>query len=522
MSKNDDKTISRRGFLRGGLVFGAATVTGVLTGCAGEDGADGKDGSNAYASGFDIDFAEEYDVIVVGGGGAGLTSALEAANAGASVLLLEKRDALGGSTALSGGVVQGSGTTYQQAFGITGDSAAKHEQYWLLAGEGAVDEDLVSLLAANSGPDVEWLGGLGAVYEDIYAVDSIPYIPADLMLARLHVATGLGHGYVDVLQAAAESAGVTIRLEAPAAALIQHPDLGIVGVTSTVDGADINIRAKRAVILASGGFDRNPELARAFSPQLYNDLQNNLVLSNSANEGDGLKMGMNVGADLAGMGGTISYPAIRVGRTEGGTPIPGIWVNAQGQRFVNEAAHYGYVSRAMFAQQEHIVWAVFDETVRQMGGATIGGWSDDLSSEIESGKIVTADTPAGLAAAMGVNAGMFPLTLAKWNNDLNGDAADSLFGREVALQALDTPPYFATRCLCYNVGSVGGLKIDTEAHVIDTAGAAIPGLYAAGMVSGGFIGPYYPGSGTAVCATLVFGRIAGRNAAAEEEKVIET
>jgi urocanate reductase len=109
-------------------------------------------------------------------------------------------------------------------------------------------------------------------------------------------------------------------------------------------------------------------MARAYSPQLYWDLQNGLALASSANVGDGIRMGLAVGAALTGMGGTISYPAIRVGRAEGGTEIPGVWVNRYGQRFFNEATHYGYASRAVFEQEQHIVWAVFDETVKNMGG----------------------------------------------------------------------------------------------------------------------------------------------------------
>ena len=182
--------------------------------------------------------------------------------------------------------------------------------------------------------------------------------------------------------------------------------------------------------------------------------------------------------------------------------VPGVWVNTFGQRFVNEETHYSYAMRAVFDQQQHIAWAVFDETIKGLGGAAVGGiwgaWSEDLSEEIASGKVKTG-------AVVGVEG----------RADLGvGNGMDSVFGKQQGLQAIDTGPYYATRVTSVNLGSCGGLRIDSQCRVIDVTGAAIAGLFAAGMVAGGYIGPYYPGSGTAVMGTIVFGRIAGKAAAA--------
>jgi flavocytochrome c len=510
------KLIERRKFLSSILTSGAATVAGglVVAGCVSEDGKDGKDGMDAETV-QNMNWDQEIDVVVVGAGGAGLVASIETANAGAAVILLEKSDKVGGNTSYSDGILQASGTTFQQNFGVTNDTPDKHNDYWIQAGEGSVDEDLVRLMADNSGPDIEWLGQLGVEYIAMKAIDPIPYIDPGLLLRRLHQADGNGATYADVLSQKAQKLGVDIRTDSPATTLITDLDGRVIGLTAQVQGSVINIRARKAVILTSGGFDRNLEMAKAYSPQLFWDLQNNMSMATSANEGDGIKMGMAIGADMAGTGATISYPALHIGRGDYDPPIPGIWVNKYGQRFVNEGVHYGYASRAIFDQEEHIAWALFDETVKEMGGSTIGGWSEDLSQEIASGKITTADTLADLATAIGVNAGQLDLTLQKWNADM-ASSEDTLFGKLVGLQALDTPPYYASRVLAYNVGSCGGLRIDSDARVLNAAGEFIAGLYAAGMVSGGFIGPYYPGSGTAITATVVFGRIAGRNAAAEK------
>ena len=200
--------------------------------------------------------------------------------------------------------------------------------------------------------------------------------------------------------------------------------------------------------------------------------------------------------------------------------VPGIWVNKHGQRFINEGAHYAYAMRAVFQQEQHLAWAVFDEGVREMGGAAIGGiwgpWSEDLNEEISSGMVKSGDTLTALGSSIGMNGAQLETTVAKWNEDVER-GEDSLFHKEVGLVALNRAPYYATLVAEVNLGSCGGLKINTEAQVVDVNGEVIPRLYAGGMVAGGFIGPYYPGSGTALNSTVTFGRIAGENAVAEED-----
>jgi urocanate reductase len=175
--------------------------------------------------------------------------------------------------------------------------------------------------------------------------------------------------------------------------------------------------------------------------------------------------------------------------------------------------------RAIFGQELHIAWAVFDENVKELGGAAIGGiwgaWTDDLSEEIDSGKVKIGEDLAALAAAIGVNGEQLEATVARWNEDME-TGEDTLYNKQVGLVALDRAPYYATQIYEVNLGSCGGLKINADAQVIDVNGEVIPRLYAGGMVGGGCIGPYYPGSGTAINTTVCFGRISGDNAAAEE------
>jgi fumarate reductase flavoprotein subunit len=297
---------------------------------------------------------------------------------------------------------------------------------------------------------------------------------------------------------------------------MKDSDGEVVGVTATIDGEDVNFGAEKAVILASGGMDWNTNLARAYSPQQLWELETGVCLCAEENTGDGMVMGMGVGADLAGLGGTIGYPSLRIGRN-----FPGIWVNRYGQRFVNEAGHYAYVMRAVFQQENHMAWGIFDDDVAALGGAQIGGWSEDLSEEIANGTIKTGETLEDLADELGVDATALQATVDRWNADM-ASTEDTLYGRTDALEPLETGPWYAARSTSTNLGSCGGLRIDTNARVMSLWGEPIPRLYAAGMVAGGFIGPYYPGSGTAILATVVFGRIAGQNAAATEAKRTRT
>ncbi len=514
MRKNEQDKLSRRKFLGVGAVGATAVVTAGISGCDNntDEACSDRDASlDNECEQEQVSWDETFDVVVVGAGGAGLVAAIEASQAGASVLVLEKTSKIGGSTAMSGGVIQASDTEIQSSFGITGDTSEKHSQYWIEAGEGMVNPDLVTLLANNSGKDIKWLADLGVSFNRVYGVDPIPYIDPDLMMARLHVVAGKGGAYISTLKSAAEEAGSDIRTDIQVISLVQDANKETVGVKALVDENDTYFKADKGVILASGGFDRNDEMAQSYSPQLYLDLQDKKMISPKNNTGDGIKMGMTIGADLAGMGGTIVHFAGTAGRrSDTQLEIPGIWVNKYGQRFVNEASHYGYACRAVFSQEEHIAWSIFDENAKEIGGLTI------TDTQIETGVAKIADTMEELALAIGVNAYQLVTTINKWNDDMAQGGEDTLFGKAVCLQPLNTPPFYARRVERFNIGSCGGLKINTDAQVLDMDGTVLKRLYAAGMVSGGFIGPYYPGSGTAVTATLVFGRIAGQQAAQEK------
>lgn len=515
-----ESRVTRRSFLAGAGVTAASLAAWGLAGCA--PSGSGK----ASESG---SWDQESDVLIIGAGGAGLAAAVTAARQGASVTVLEAATQAGGNTANSSGVIQAAGTEEQKQFaGVSDDTPEKHAEYYLQCGEGQLDEDIVRY-ACEQAPDcIEFMKDLGIVYQVVYGNGTIPYVDQDLIAPRIHLAGSdendlmYGQAHVAALLKAAEEANVEFVYSTAAEQLVQSEDGTVTGVVAD-DGK--RYHGKKATILATCSYDRSEEFAKAFSHHMVQTLKDGRALTAPTNQGDGLRMGMAVGADLTGMGGFIG-----LSNNIGGTPtlpgvpeVPGILVNTYGRRFVSESDHYAWVLRQIFSQENHVAWGVFDSKAAALTGPVVGGvspMSDDFSKEIADGSVLVADTVVELAAKIGVPAGNLEAALSTWNADMaSAEKKDSQFPtRACGLEAIDAPPYYATRSYDYSLGALGGLKINTKAQVLDTEGDPIPHLYAAGQVAGGFMGSYYPGTGTGILSTLVFGRSAGENALSETEK----
>lgn len=507
----DDSGISRRNLLKG-AAFGAAglAITGALVGCD----------SQSELESSPQEWDQEADVVIIGAGGTGVVAAIEAASAGASVIVLEKAATAGGSTILSGGCVEAAGTSVQQANGISDDTADRQYQFWIESGEGLSDPDLVRVMADSSANNIEWLMGQGIEYHSLIGVAPIAYVDPDLFELRNHVPGpegsqaengGSAKHYFPILLESAQNKGVEFLLDTPAVALVSDVGQGVVGVKAESNGEEISIKARKGVVLATSSYDRNEEMCRAFSPQQLWALETGQPISCITNTGDGIKMAMEIGADLAGIGGTIGMPLPSVGQAL----APGIWVNKHGQRFINEASHYAYASRTVFAQEEHLAWAIFDDRTMQESGADLG-LTEAEGEEHNPGTMVKANTLKELAELVGLNAKGLESSVAAWNQDVaNGE--DTLFAKEDGLQVIERGPFYAARLYESSMGALGGVRINPLAQVIDVHGQVIPRLYAGGQVAGGIMGPYYNYSGGGVGLTVCFGRIAGQNVAAEED-----
>ncbi len=511
------KNISRRDFLKGSA---AAAVVGLM----------GSMSAAALAD--EAAFDREVDVLIIGGGGTGVAAACEAAEAGASVLVVEKTGLMGGSTIMSGGMIHAWGTDEQAEYtGTTDDSGELMFQYYKGCGGGFIDDEVCYDMAMGSHDDFLWCKECGINYVTVFGVVDIPGLEGTIR-PRIHLpgdetsgtagVPGLGHFHVLPIWARAEAAGAVMETNSIGKKLITNAEGAVIGAVVEQNGADVRIKANKGVILATSGYDHNEAMAKGMNKTQYIALTEagNLVGSCAGNTGDGIRMGMEVGAGLAGMGGAINVSLNgSIGRdptSNVGGCTTGISVNKYGQRFVNEWCQYGYYMNAVFNQDDHIVWTVTDQAaVDREGGTAMGFTSEDLSADVEAGSVVKGETIEELCEAIGVSAEGLKSTLATWNADC-AKGVDSAFGKTECLNPIEVGPFYAAKTGTYNLGTLGGLKINTEAQVCRFDGTPIERLYAGGLCTGGWAGQFYPGSGTAVLSTVHWGRKAGRNAAANE------
>ena len=501
--------LSRRSFIAAGASVAAASA---LTATAFADEA-------AEAPAWD----KEADVVVLGAGGAGMRAAYEAQNAGCSVVVLEKAETFGGTSIVSGGIIQAAGTEAQkQLTGIEDDTPEAHAHLYMIEGEGWVDEDLVTDMCEHGPEHIAFLEGLGLEFTSITSVAHTPYSDAEgiQIPPRIHGTDVGAIGVYTTLHDATEALGVEFVYECEATALIQNENGAVVGVTAIdADGNEIRVKAARGVVIATSGIDHNLEMCRLLNQQQYWDLQTSHSACAQTNTGDGIRMGMAIGAMIRNFGGTVDLTARTWAGLNGETPnVPAIFVDCYGHRFVCEDCTYAYVSRALYQrimQTGHDCYTVVGATSLPLMTAVGELTAETLDAEVAEGTAFKGETVAELAEAIGADADNLQATIDTWNADV-ANGVDTQFGRITGLAPIEAPYYAFTEGGVYNMGAIGGLAINVNAQVLDVAGEPIPHLYAAGMASAGWVGPYYPGSGTALLGGLHWGWRAGTNVAAEE------
>ena len=526
----------------------------------------------------------EYDVIVLGTGAAGLMAAAVAADAGATVGLFEKADLIGGTTALSGGIA------WLPAF-PGGDEAGAEEDgiaYLKSLSNGMVRDDLVETFVRSVPETVEWLhartpvrlrlvpgypdyhperpGGRprgGRSYEpelisfhDIGEWGArIPPRVGEMRMLLAETPSGRGTGVLDPEELKSREARDINGLgRALIAGLLKScldhevaPVTGaraerllveegrVAGVSITRDGATFEARARHGVILATGGFEWDPELVRSFS---RGPIQQTPTAP--SNTGDGLRMAMRVGAMLGNMreawwtptmvvGGETHLGVQKVALTTRERARPGsIMVNSKGRRFTNEAANYNANGAAFhrldpttFRYENLPAWLIFDARhLRHYGfydapaGGEAPGWG------------MKAERLDDLEASLGLPAASLTETVDRWNARVEA-GEDPDFGRGASaydafngdrdfldhrgtLGKLTEAPFYAVEIQIGALGTNGGPLTDTSAAVLDVDGQVIPGLYAAGNVMAAPTGMAYGGAGGTIGPALVWGYRAAR------------
>jgi fumarate reductase flavoprotein subunit len=466
----------------------------------------------------------DYDVIVVGAGGAGLAAAIEAAEAGASVAVFEAGARAGGSTALSAGVVYAGATSVQREAGIS-DSVEQMFNYYMIFNQWNIEPWLVKRFCVDSGPAIDWLLSLGVRFpvKNLYiaGVDDVP---------RGHQAEGGGAALFEALYGAASSRGIechtNIRVES---LMVAHGQ--VVGIR-----AQGGCLKSGSVVIACGGIGVNADLLAEFYPQaaIHGTRWTN-YFGAETNQGDGLKMGRAIGAAIVGAGRGLlnGTPGFFKREVDGFLPSWLMLVNLDGRRFMDETAPYSVTGDLIRLQRESRCFAIMDEPTRLaarpdksvtdklgLDGYMAYNWvSETLQEQARKGVIHVADTLQDLGRKAGIHSGALQGTAAAYNNDVDA-GVDRRFFKKGKMARIMHAPFYAVEVRPAQYGITGaGLRIDPDAQVWSVDETRIPGLYAAGESSGGVFGDRYVGGGNSIGNAIIFGRIAGRNAAAHAASV---
>ncbi|UFS69028.1 flavocytochrome c [Geomonas sp. RF6] len=440
---------------------------------------------------------EKADVVVIGAGAAGFTTAITAHDAGAKVVIIEKQPITGGNSMLAAGGMNAAETVFQKKKGIK-DSVELMYKDTMVGGGELNDPALAMILAKNSASSVDWLTSLGADLSDVGRMGGAS-------VDRTHRPKGgsaVGAHIINVLRKNAADRKIDIRMNSKVVKIVEDAKGNVTGVV--VEGkhsGPYTINAK-AVVITAGGFSANPERVAYYRPEYKG-----MTTSNQPGAtGDGIDLGTAVGADVKDMKEIQIHPTVAAGSriliTEAVRGNGAILVNQEGKRFVNELTTRDKASAAILAQTGKSAYLVFDEGVRQSLKQIDGYFHLDL---VQQGATVR-----GLAAALKVPADALEATIANYNKAVE-TKTDAEFKRPDMPRPLKTPKYYAIAVKPGVHYTMGGLKITTESEVVAKDGKPIPGLFAAGEGTGGVHGKNRLG-GNSISQTVTFGRIAGASA----------
>jgi len=486
------------------------------------------------------------DIVIVGGGGAGMTAAIEAANAGKKIVILESQGMAGGNSIRSTGGMNAGKTpeqdknSFDEAAGVEKtlktaeekyadnatitalaatvreqwaayqaapsgyfDSVALFELDTMIGGKGINNPELVHALASNSADAIQWLESVGAPLPSVSSFGGASVKRIHRPVNAEGKTVSVGTFMLPILEENAKKLGADLRLETRAKKLLVDESGKIVGVEAEgPTGEKVTVNAK-AVILASGGFGANLEMVTKYRPELEGFMTTNA----KGALGDGILMGEEVGAATVDLEQIQIHPTVEMNTaaliTEGLRGDGAILVNSNGQRFTDEVGTRDAVSAAEIKQPGSFAYLIVDQAMVDA--------SNVIQGYIKKGYTTQGESYAALAEALQIDPTAFETTMNEWNAAVEAKT-DSQFGRTSFASPLNTAPYYAIKVTPGVHHTMGGLKINSEAEVLSADGNKIPGLFAAGEVTGGVHGANRLG-GNAVADFVVFGRIAGKQAA---------
>lgn len=488
------------------------------------------------------DSTVDADVVVVGAGGAGMTAAITAAAEGKSVVVLESQSMVGGNSVRATGGMNAAKTVYQdenefgESAGVEKTLKTAAEKYadnetitalaktvseqWaayqanptgyfdsvelmeldtMIGGKGINDPELVETLCANSADAIDWLDEHGITLHNVSSFGGASVKRIHRPVNAEGKTVSVGSYMIPLLQENCEKAGVKMMLDTTANEILTDANGAAVGVKATgASGETVTVNAK-AVVLATGGFGANLDMVVKYKPELKGFMTTNAP----GIQGQGIEMAQAIGAATVDMDQIQIHPTVEANTaaliTEGLRGDGAILINEEGKRFIDEVGTRDVVSAAEIAQTGSYSWLVVDQAMVD-DSSVIQGY-------IKKGYTVTGTTYEELGKAMGVDAAAFAETMEKWNGYVEAKN-DPDFGRTSFANPLNTAPYYAVKVTAGVHHTMGGLKINANTEVLNEKGEVIPGLFAAGEVTGGVHGANRLG-GNAVADFTVFGRIAG-------------
>ena len=486
------------------------------------------------------------DVVVIGAGGAGMTAAMTAADAGQKVVILESQAMVGGNSARATGGMNAAKTVYQdenefdQAAGVEKTLATAAEKYadnetitalaktvseqWaayqanptgyfdsvelmeldtMVGGKGINDPELVKTLCEGTADAIDWLDENGITLHNVSSFGGASVKRIHRPVNEEGKVVSVGAYMIPLLQENCEKRGIDIVLNTTVDTILTDANGAAVGVSGTdKDGNTVVVNAK-SVILATGGFGANLDMVTQYKPELAGFMTTNAAGA----QGQGIEMATAIGAGTVDMDQIQIHPTVEANTaaliTEGLRGDGAILVNANGERFIDEVGTRDVVSAAEIAQPGSYSWLIVDQAMVDA--------SSVIQGYIKKGYTKTGATYEELAKELDVDPATFANTMETWNGYVEAKN-DPDFGRTSFANPLNNGPYYAIKVTAGVHHTMGGVTINSATEVLKEDGTVIPGLFAAGEVTGGVHGANRLG-GTAVADFVVFGRIAGESAA---------
>ena len=486
------------------------------------------------------------DVVVIGAGGAGMTAAMTAADAGQKVVILESQAMVGGNSARATGGMNAAKTVYQdenefdQAAGVEKTLATAAEKYadnetitalaktvseqWaayqanptgyfdsvelmeldtMVGGKGINDPELVKTLCEGTADAIDWLDENGITLHNVSSFGGASVKRIHRPVNEEGKVVSVGAYMIPLLQENCEKRGIDIVLNTTVDTILTDANGAAVGVSGTDKDSNTVVVNAKSVILATGGFGANLDMVTQYKPELAGFMTTNAAGA----QGQGIEMATAIGAGTVDMDQIQIHPTVEANTaaliTEGLRGDGAILVNANGERFIDEVGTRDVVSAAEIAQPGSYSWLIVDQAMADA--------SSVIQGYIKKGYTKTGATYEELAKELDVDPAAFANTMETWNSYVEAKN-DPDFGRTSFANPLNNGPYYAIKVTAGVHHTMGGVTINSATEVLKEDGTVIPGLFAAGEVTGGVHGANRLG-GTAVADFVVFGRIAGESAA---------